>query len=179
VNVSLRQFLASNFVDLVLEALAASGADPRQLTLEITESFAMVDLEDTIAKMTRFKEHHIRFAIDDFGTGYSSLSRLKRLPIDVLKVDRSFVSDMLVDERSASLVRTIIALGRNLNLHVIGEGVETEEQHAFLKSAGCESFQGYLFSPALPKAKFKAYAIAAEAAVAAAAAAAPNGPLAA
>ena len=172
VNVSLRQFLASNFVDLVLEVLAAAGADSKMLTLEITESFAMVDLDDTIAKMSALKEHQICFSIDDFGTGYSSLSRLKRLPLDVLKVDRSFVSDMLVDERSASLVRTIIALGRNLNLNVIGEGVETEEQRAFLKSSGCENYQGYLFSPALPSAKFEAYALAA-------AAAAKNGPIAA
>jgi diguanylate cyclase (GGDEF)-like protein/PAS domain S-box-containing protein len=168
VNVSLRQFLAASFVDLVREVLETSGADPARLTLEITESFAMVDLEDTIAKMAAVREHGIRFAIDDFGTGYSSLSRLKRLPLDVLKVDRSFVSDMLVDERSASVVRTIIGLGRNLNLHVIGEGVETEAQRAFLKSSGCESYQGFLFSPAVPRAKFEAYVAAANAAATAA-----------
>jgi EAL domain-containing protein (putative c-di-GMP-specific phosphodiesterase class I) len=157
VNVSLREILDTNFVSVVLRAIRESGADPRKLRLELTESCAMMNAEDTIAKMTLLKEHFVGFSIDDFGTGYSSLAYLKRLPLDILKVDRSFVSDALTDEKDASIVQTIIALGRNLNLSVIAEGVETEEQREFLAAQGCHLYQGFLFSPALTTTKFEAF----------------------
>jgi diguanylate cyclase (GGDEF)-like protein/PAS domain S-box-containing protein len=157
VNVSMREFIDPNFVNLVLEVLRKTGADPRRLRLEITESSAMVNVDDTVAKMTALKDHFVGFSIDDFGTGYSSLSHLKRLPLDILKIDRSFVNDVLTDGKAASIVRTIIALGQNLGLWVIAEGVETEDQRRFLEAAGCNSYQGYLFSPALTTQKFEAF----------------------
>ena len=157
VNVSLREMLDANFVSIVLDVLQASGADPRKLRLEITESCAMMNAEDTIAKMTLLKEHFVGFSIDDFGTGYSSLAYLKRLPLDILKVDRSFVSDVLTDPKDASIVRTIIALGQSLNLTVVAEGVETEYQRAFLAAEGCDSYQGFLFSPALGISQFETF----------------------
>jgi diguanylate cyclase (GGDEF)-like protein/PAS domain S-box-containing protein len=168
VNVSLRQFLAPNFVDQVLEVLRTSGANPRRLKLEITESSMMVDVDETIAKMTALKEQSVGFATDDFGTGYASLSHLKNLPLDIIKIDRSFVSDMLTDDKTATIVRTIVALGRNLNLLLIGEGVETAAQREFLESAGCNFYQGFLFSRALPRPDFEAFVAAARAPSAAA-----------
>ncbi len=157
VNVSLRQFNDPNFVALVLDELRASGANPRLLKLEITESSVMDNAEDTIAKMSVLKEHLVGFSLDDFGTGYSSLSHLKRIPLDQLKIDRSFVCDVLTDIRGASIARTIITLGANLNIAVIAEGVETEGQREFLAREGCHTYQGFLFSPALPAAKFEAF----------------------
>jgi EAL domain-containing protein (putative c-di-GMP-specific phosphodiesterase class I) len=157
VNVSLRELLDSNFVNVVLNVLQTSGADPRMLRLEITESCAMTNADDTIAKMMLLKDHFVGFSIDDFGTGYSSLAHLRRLPLDILKVDRSFVNDVLTDARNASIVRTIIALGRNLGLFVIAEGVETEAQRKFLAAEGCDGYQGFLFSPALPASRFEAF----------------------
>ena len=157
VNVSVRQFLDANFVSLVREVLRESGANPRRLKLEVTESTVMEKADDTIAKMTALKVLGVGFSLDDFGTGYSSLSRLKRLPLDQLKIDRSFVSDVLTDVRDASIARTIITLGRNLNLSVIAEGVETEGQRDFLECEGCHAYQGYLFSPALTSSRFEAF----------------------
>jgi diguanylate cyclase (GGDEF)-like protein/PAS domain S-box-containing protein len=149
VNVSLRQFRDSNFVNLVIETLRRSGANPRRLKIEITESSLLEQLEDTIAKMESLKTYGIGFSLDDFGTGYSSLSHLKRLPLDQLKVDRAFINDLLINDRDASIARTIITLGHNLNLIVIAEGVETEGQREFLEREGCHIYQGFLFSPAL------------------------------
>jgi diguanylate cyclase (GGDEF)-like protein/PAS domain S-box-containing protein len=157
VNVSLRQFLDSNFVNLVMQTLRKSGTNPLRLKLEITESSLLDKLEDTIAKMESLKGCGIGFSLDDFGTGYSSLSHLKRLPLDQLKVDRAFVNDLLVDDRDASIASTIIALGRNLNLTVIAEGVETEGQREFLEDEGCLIYQGFLFSPALSGLRFEAF----------------------
>jgi EAL domain-containing protein (putative c-di-GMP-specific phosphodiesterase class I) len=157
VNVSIRQLLDVNFVSLVLEVLRASGADPHRLKLEITESAMLENAEDTIAKMKGLKERGVGFSLDDFGTAYSSLSRLRRLPLDQIKIDGSFVKDVLTDYRDASIVRTIIMLGRNLNLSVIAEGVETEGQREFLEKAGCYMYQGYLFSAALTAAGFEAF----------------------
>jgi diguanylate cyclase (GGDEF)-like protein len=155
VNVSVRQFLDANFVDLVLDVIRASGVNPQRLKIEITESVMVENTEDTIAKMTTLKASGIGFSLDDFGTGYSSLSRLKRLPLDQLKVDGSFVKDVLTDYRDASIVRTIIMLGQNLNLSVIAEGVETEGQRKFLDKEGCCAYQGYLYSAALTAARFE------------------------
>jgi EAL domain-containing protein (putative c-di-GMP-specific phosphodiesterase class I) len=137
--------------------LARSGVDPRRLKLELTESSAMDKVNDTIAKMDALRARGVTFSLDDFGTGYSSLSQLKRLPLDQLKIDQSFVRDVLNGVMDASIVRTIIALGRSLNLAVIAEGVETNEQREFLKGQGCYSYQGFLFSHPLPAREFEAY----------------------
>lgn len=157
VNVSVRQFLDSNFVNLVHEVLGETGANPQRLKLEITESSVMEKIDEMIAKMTNLNASGIGFSLDDFGTGYSSLSHLKRLPLHQLKIDRSFVTDVLTDAKNASIARTIITLGKNLNLSVIAEGVETEGQRSFLEKEGCYFYQGYLFSKALPAAEFEAF----------------------
>ena len=146
VNVSARQFRQEDFVPRLLEILAHSGADPRRLKLELTESVLLADVEDTIARMTALKEQGIGFSLDDFGTGYSSLSYLQRLPLDQLKIDQSFVRDMLRVPHAASIVQAIVHLAGNLGLHVVAEGVEEEAQWDELRSLGCGGFQGYLFA---------------------------------
>jgi len=155
VNVSLRQLLDTNFVNLVLEVLRKSGANPCRLKLEITESSMLDKPDETIAKIEALKIRGIGFSLDDFGTGYSSLSHLKRLPLDQLKVDRAFITDLLVNDKDASIARTIITLGRNLNLTVIAEGVETEGQRQFLEREGCHIYQRFLYSPAVTVSKFE------------------------
>jgi diguanylate cyclase (GGDEF)-like protein/PAS domain S-box-containing protein len=164
VNMSLRQLLDLHFVDVVLEVLRKSGADPHKLKLEITESSMLEKLEETIPKIEALKACGIGFSLDDFGTGYSSLSHLKRLPLHQLKVDRAFIRDLLTSDKDASIVRTIIALGQNLNLTLIAEGVETEEQRAFLEREGVHLYQGFLFSPALNSTNFEAFVVATPAA---------------
>jgi diguanylate cyclase (GGDEF)-like protein/PAS domain S-box-containing protein len=156
VNISALQFRQPEFVEHVLAAIALTGADPRLLKLELTESMLVENVEDVIAKMTELKSHGLSFSLDDFGTGYSSLAYLKRLPLDQLKIDRSFVRDMLVDLTSGAIAQTIISLGRAMELSVVAEGVETEEQRGFLAGLGCHCFQGYLVSPALPREQFEA-----------------------
>ena len=150
VNVSANQFRQPDFVDQVLKILKNTGADPRRLKLELTESLLIADVEDTIEKMFALKAKGICFSLDDFGTGYSSLSYLKRLPLDQLKIDQSFVRDILTDPNDAAIARTIVALGQSLGLGVIGEGVETEAQRNFLAVSGCHAYQGYFFSKPLP-----------------------------
>ena len=132
------------FVAQVLDCLAPSGADPRKLKLEITEGTLLDDVEDAIAKIKALKAYGMTFAIDDFGTGYSSLAYLKRLPLDMLKIDRSFVLDLTTNPNDAVIARTIIALGASLGLKVLAEGVETEAQRDFLFENGCQAYQGYL-----------------------------------
>lgn len=144
VNVSARQFHHPGFVEQVLGALTITGALPKQLKLELTESMLFDNLEGTISKMNLLKTQGITFALDDFGTGYSSLAYLKRMPLDMLKIDRSFVRDLLTNGNDAVIARTIIALGCNLGLKVIAEGVETEGQRDFLFQHGCDAYQGYL-----------------------------------
>ncbi len=146
VNVSARQFRQGGFVGQVLAALAGSGAEGRRLKLEMTESLLLQDLEDTIDKMQQLRAYGVCFSLDDFGTGYSSLAYLKRLPLDELKIDQSFVRDVLTDPNDASIARTIVALGTSLGLRVIAEGVETEAQRAFLERNRCHAWQGYLLS---------------------------------
>ncbi|SBT04246.1 Diguanylate cyclase/phosphodiesterase with PAS/PAC sensor(S) (fragment) [Candidatus Accumulibacter aalborgensis] len=153
VNVSARQFRLPNFVEQVLAVLAA-GANARNLELELTESMLLDNIEDTIVKMTALKERGVSFSLDDFGTGYSSLSYLKRLPLDQLKIDQSFVRDLLTDPNDEVIARTIITLAASLGLSVIAEGVETVEQRDVLAAQGCHAYQGYLFSPPLPAADF-------------------------
>ncbi|MET0961206.1 MAG: EAL domain-containing protein [Noviherbaspirillum sp.] len=157
VNVSARQFHSLGFVEQVLGALAATGADSRQLKLELTESMLFANVEDTVAKMNRLKTRGVNFALDDFGTGYSSLAYLKQLPLDVLKIDRSFVSELPTNANDAVITRTIIALGCNLGLKVIAEGVETEGQRDFLFEHGCDAYQGYLCARPLPAKDVEAF----------------------
>lgn len=156
VNVSPRQFHQPGFVDQVLAALAGVGADASRLELELTEGLLLQDVEDTIRKMVQLKGYGVGFSLDDFGTGYSSLAYLKRLPLDQLKIDQSFVRDVLTDPNDAAIARTIVALGISLGLRVIAEGVETEAQRAFLERHHCHAWQGYLLSRPLPVAEFEA-----------------------
>ena len=155
VNISARQFRQPDFVDRVLDALERSGANPENLTLELTESMLVENLEDVIGKMTALKMLGVHFALDDFGTGYSSLSYLKRLPLDQLKIDRSFVQDILEDATSGAIAQTIVSLSRAMNLSVVAEGVETEEQLSYLQELGCHIFQGYLISRPVPVGEFE------------------------
>lgn len=150
VNVSVHQFREADFVDQVLAVLETTGANPQRLKLELTESLLVENVQDIIEKMFALKAKGVGFSLDDFGTGYSSLSYLKRMPLDQLKIDQSFVRDVLSDPNDAAIARTIVALAQNLGLSVIAEGVETEEQRAFLASAGCHAYQGYFFSRPLP-----------------------------
>lgn len=155
VNISARQLRQPDFVEQVLRVLERTGADGRNLDLELTESMLVENLDDVIVKMTRLKEWGLRFSLDDFGTGYSSLSYLKRLPLNQLKIDRVFVRDMLVDLTSGTIAQIIISLGEAMGLSVIAEGVETEMQREFLAGLGCHAFQGYLVSPPLPVEDFE------------------------
>jgi diguanylate cyclase (GGDEF)-like protein/PAS domain S-box-containing protein len=157
VNISALQFRQPEFVEQVLAILSRTGAKPENLRLELTESMLVENIEDIIAKMNELKSHGLRFSLDDFGTGYSSLAYLKRLPLDRLKIDRSFVRDMLVDATSGAITQTILSLGRAMGVAVIAEGVETEEQRDYLAGLGCHSFQGFLFSPPLPLEQFEAF----------------------
>ena len=158
VNVSALQFRQSDFVAQVEAILRATGADPRRLTLEITESLLLQNVDEIVAKMTALKRIGVSFALDDFGTGYSSMVFLKRLPLDRLKIDRSFVRDVLSDANDAVIVRMMISLGQTLGLEVIAEGVETAEQRAFLVRAGCSAGQGYFFGRPLPADGFEQFA---------------------
>jgi diguanylate cyclase (GGDEF)-like protein/PAS domain S-box-containing protein len=155
VNISAYQFRQQNFVEQVLGALSKSGANPRNLKLEITESILVHDVEDVIAKMTILKSHGVSFSVDDFGTGYSSLTYLKRLPLDQLKIDRSFIRDILIDGGSGAIAQSIISLSEAMGFSVMAEGVETEEQRQSLDRMGCHSFQGYLFSRPIPLEDFQ------------------------
>ncbi|MES2878924.1 MAG: EAL domain-containing protein [Pseudomonadota bacterium] len=150
VNVSAGQMHQTDFVERVLAVLVQTGANPKRLKLELTESLLLNDIEDTISKMNRLKTHGVSFSLDDFGTGYSSLSYLKRLPLEQLKIDRSFVRDILTDPNDAAIARTVVALAHSLGLTVIAEGVETEAQRELLARQGCYAYQGYLFSRPLP-----------------------------
>lgn len=153
VNVSASQFKRPDFVQQVRSILKDTGASPNQLKLELTESLMLCDIKDTVFKMATLKSDGLSFALDDFGTGYSSLSYLKRLPLDELKIDQSFVRDVLIDPNDAAIAKTILALARTLELKVVAEGVEEEGQLEFLRANGCEIFQGYFFGkPGLPQA---------------------------
>lgn len=145
VNVSPRQFRQDNLVRTVVDALQSSGFDGRLLELELTENLVMLDAPQLLATMDELKQLGVRIAVDDFGTGYSSLSYLKRFPVDRLKIDRSFVQDVPGDPDDATIVRAIVALGHNLGLRVVAEGVETEEQRRFLLDCACDEVQGYFF----------------------------------
>ena len=156
VNVSAKQFRQGDFVTQVKAALQRHGVDPRRLKLELTESLLLENVEETIATMNALKEFGVKFSLDDFGTGYSSLQYLKRLPLDQLKIDQSFVRDITTDSSDKAIVRTIIAMTQSLNLKVIAEGVETEEQRMLLHEKGCTHYQGYLFGKPMTIEQFEA-----------------------
>jgi EAL domain-containing protein (putative c-di-GMP-specific phosphodiesterase class I) len=145
VNVSARQFQHPDFVAQLLLIIHGSGINPHRLKLELTESMLVANQHEIITKMDALKTHGIKFSLDDFGTGYSSLSYLKRLPISELKIDKSFVNDILSDTNGAAIARMIIRLAQSMELTVIAEGVETKAQRDWLESEGCFRYQGYYF----------------------------------
>jgi EAL domain-containing protein (putative c-di-GMP-specific phosphodiesterase class I) len=147
VNLSARQFQQAGLAQRVRAALEDSGLEPSGLELEITESTVMRDTEQAAEVLRSLKALGIALSIDDFGTGYSSLSYLKLFPLDVLKIDRSFVKDVVEDPNGAAITRAIIALAHGLNLEAVAEGVETPAQVNFLRANGCDEIQGYYFSP--------------------------------
>lgn len=159
VNVSARQFHQPDFVSDVIRLINEAGINPLLLKLELTESMALDNLTETIDKMNRLREIGVRFSMDDFGTGHSSLASLKKLPIEQLKIDKSFVRDISTDPDDAVIIQTIIAMAKNLGLKIIAEGVETEEQRLFLAEHGCQYFQGYLFSKPVPIEQFEFIAL--------------------
>lgn len=146
VNISARQMQDEGFVAEVCSILDQTGADACAFELELTESMLVQSIEQTIDKMQVLRQRGVHFALDDFGTGYSSMSYLKRLPLDKLKIDQSFVRDLMTDPNDAAIIRTIVALGQSLDLSVVAEGVETNEQRQALVTSGCQGFQGYLYS---------------------------------
>ncbi len=147
INLSARQFGDKGFLDMVTRVIAETGFDPSYLELEITESQVMRQTEGMIQLLNRLSEMGVHLAIDDFGTGYSSLSYLKRLPIQKLKIDQSFIRDITVDPNDTAIVVAIISMAKSLDLETIAEGVETEGQLALLRAKGCRVGQGFHFSP--------------------------------
>lgn len=154
VNLSPRQLARGDIVEVVERILDETGLQPQYLELEITESVMTTDVEKSFALLTRLRTLGVQISLDDFGTGYSSLSYLKRFPVDTLKIDQSFVRDIATDQDSAAIVKAIISLGRNLNLTVLAEGIETEDQFRFLLENGCDEGQGYLMSKPVPNKNF-------------------------
>jgi len=157
VNVSPRQFCQPDFIEQIISILERTGANPHRLKLELTESILVQNMDETIAKMMALKAKGVGFALDDFGIGYSSLYYLKRLPLDWVKIDQSFVRDMLVDNNDATIVRAILLLAKSMGLEVIAEGVETQAQKDFLAVHGCSAYQGYLFGPPLTLDRFEEF----------------------
>ena len=154
VNISALQFERGDLVSMVMEQLHAECFPPERLELELTESVTLADPEKALAQMEQLYAHGIRLAIDDFGTGYSSLSYLKRIRAHRLKIDRSFIRDLVASEDDLAIVVTIINLARSMGMRTIAEGVETLEQLALLRALGCDEIQGYLLSRPLPQAAF-------------------------
>jgi len=159
VNVSAHQFQQVDFANQVLGALDRTGAKAQKLKLELTESLLVTNVEGIITKMNALKAIGVGFSLDDFGTGYSSLSYLKRLPLDQLKIDQSFVRNILTDPNDAAIAKMVIALAHSLELAVIAEGVETQSQRDFLEQLSCHTYQGYLFNRPVPIEDFEALVI--------------------
>ena len=155
INVSAKQFRQADFIEQIQDAVNRHGINPSLLKLELTESLLLDDVEEIIVTMTTLREIGVQFSLDDFGTGYSSLMYLKRLPLNQLKIDQSFVRDLITDVSDQAIVHTIIAMAKSLSLDIIAEGVETEEQLQFLLNKGCTCYQGYLFSRPLPIMQFE------------------------
>lgn len=160
VNVSPLQFMQENFAEQVLHTLQRTAINPQRLKLELTESLMVGSVDSVIERMHQLKEHGLRLALDDFGTGYSSLSYLKHMPLDQLKIDQSFVRDILVDANAAAIAQSIAALAHSLGLALVAEGVEQVEQRDILAEMGCCVYQGYYYSRPLPLAEFEAYLLA-------------------
>jgi EAL domain-containing protein (putative c-di-GMP-specific phosphodiesterase class I) len=156
VNVSASQFAQTDFVDCVMSCIEQAGISPSRLKIELTESMLAHDMDDIVAKMSLLKAQGVGFSLDDFGTGFSSLSYLRRLPLDQLKIDQSFVRNMASSAKDAAIVQALVTLGHTLDLEIIAEGVETAEQRELLAAAGCQTCQGYLFSRPLPAPEFDA-----------------------
>ena len=154
VNISARQFREKDLVQVVAKILAETGLDPKYLELEVTESVIMHDAHNAIADLQAFRDMGVKLSVDDFGTGYSSLSYLKRFPVDRLKIDQSFVRDIIADADDAAIAQAVITLGHTMNLRVIAEGVEAAEQLAFLRRNQCDEMQGYLFGKPVPAHEF-------------------------
>ena len=146
INISAVELRENDFVEYMSETLAATGLEARFLELELTETFLMQDSTSTLAVLLALKQIGIHLALDDFGTGFSSLNHLKRLPIDTLKIDRSFVQGIATNSGDASIVGAVISMASHLHMRVVAEGVETREQLAFLQERGCPVGQGYYFS---------------------------------
>ena len=157
VNVSARQFLDNGFAAMVSSVLARHQLDPSQLEIELTESSVMTDPERAVAQFMELRKVGVSFSVDDFGTGYSSLTYLKRLPLDSIKIDRSFVRFVDSEIDNAAIVRAIIALGGALGMSTIAEGVETSEEELHLQEAGCDRAQGFKYAKPLPADQFEAW----------------------
>jgi len=155
INISHQQFHQADFVERVKQIIEQTGADPARLQLEITETMLIRDTRGSVERMNALRQIGVRFAIDDFGTGYSSLADLRQLPIDTLKIDRSFVRDIASDPNDAAIVKAILSMARHIGLQVIAEGVETREQLHFLRAADCAYYQGYLGRPPVSAATFR------------------------
>ena len=155
INVSAHQFMLPHFVTIVEKTLNNYQFDPSQLKLELTESILIKDIKEIVTKMHALKTLGIKLSLDDFGTGYSSLAYLKQLPLDQIKIDQSFVRDIITDPNDAIIVKTIIDMAKNFHLNVIAEGVETTAQHDFLQKHGCMEYQGYLFGEPMPLIQFE------------------------
>lgn len=155
INISPRQFRQADFVEKFLAVVGDKGVTPGSITIEITESVVMSDIGDAVDKIRKLKESGIAFAIDDFGTGYSSLAYLQRLPLDVLKVDRTFVQNVAGDKDSRAIVESILSMAGHLDLKVVAEGIETEQEYEYFKARGVGCFQGYLLSGAISAQDFE------------------------
>ena len=155
VNITANQLQQADFVAQVQAVLGSTGANPQRLKLELTESLLLSNVENSIAQMSALKTEGVGFSLDDFGTGYSSLSHLKRLPLDQLKIDQSFVRDILIDPNDAAIAKMIVALAESMGLTVIAEGVETQAQRDYLAHNGCHTYQGFLFSRPVPLEEFE------------------------
>ncbi len=150
VNVSARQFREKDLAERVLRTLADQAIEPRHIEIEITESVLMSDHAGVVGALNALRESGMRIALDDFGTGYSSLSYLKRFPIDVVKIDQSFVRDIPADANDAAIALAVIGIGRSLGMRTVAEGVETEAQLEFMRANGCDEVQGYYVARPMP-----------------------------
>ncbi len=157
INVSSKQFRQQDFVDQIADAIRQYEVPASRFVIELTEGVVIDNIDDTVEKMRALKQLGVKISIDDFGTGYSSLTYLKQLPLDELKIDKSFVRDIATDFNDAIIIETIINMAHNLGIDVIAEGVETEEQRDFLYNKGCRVFQGYYFSRPMTSADFEAW----------------------
>ena len=155
INISPRQFQDSGFIPEIRRCLEETGVDAQQLILELTENLLLGNIEDVAAKMQELRGLGMQLSIDDFGTGYSSLAYLKRLPLHVLKIDRSFIRDLTTDSNDAAIVESILAMAQRLGFQTVGEGVENEEQLVFLQKHQCNFYQGEFYSPPLPADEFQ------------------------